>query len=126
MLLFILMLAEFNRREGRMERRVKAIYRRFCKAVEDIISLGQATGGFRNDVNTRELASVVVALTNCAVGAIQDKWRAPYQRQGALRREAATAAGISGLYLAKTQIFDLTSALSTRAGIYASPDGRIR
>lgn len=63
-LLFILMLLEFSGRKDAIEKRVRRIYRRFYRAIEEIIEAGKASGEFRSDVSTKELASVVVASHN--------------------------------------------------------------
>lgn len=62
LLLFTLILLEFNGTDTPIEARVKAIYGEFVQALEKIVRAGKASGEFRHDVDTRELASVTMAL----------------------------------------------------------------
>jgi AcrR family transcriptional regulator len=62
LLLFTLALLEFSGTETDIEARVRTIYDSFVQALEKIVRAGCAAGEFRNDLDTRELAAVVVAL----------------------------------------------------------------
>lgn len=63
-LLFILMLIEFNGTESEAQQRINAIYAKFCSAVERIIRAGVRSGEFRKDVDAKEAAAIVVAMHN--------------------------------------------------------------
>lgn len=63
-LLFILMLLEFNGSEDEIEARVKAIYHHICVSVEEVVHRGKLAGEFRTDLDTRELAAIVMAIYN--------------------------------------------------------------
>jgi AcrR family transcriptional regulator len=63
-LLFILMLLEFNGVGDEVELRVKAIYQQICVAVEEVVSLGKLAGEFRTDLETHEIAAIVMAMYN--------------------------------------------------------------
>lgn len=63
-LLYILMLLEFNHSGDELEVRVKAIYQRLCQSVEELIHRGKLTGEFRTDLETREAAAIIMALHN--------------------------------------------------------------
>lgn len=63
-LLFILMLLEFNGSGDEIENRVKAIYTKIYVAVEEVLQRGKLAGEFRNDLDTRELTAVVIAVYN--------------------------------------------------------------
>ena len=62
LLLFTLTLLEFSGTGTDIEARVRAIYDAFVQALEKIMRTGCAAGEFRNDLDTRELAAVVLAL----------------------------------------------------------------
>jgi len=60
-LLLILMSLEFGGREGPVSRIIRRIYRRLYRFVESVIAEGRASGELRTDLDTRELASIVMA-----------------------------------------------------------------
>jgi Transcriptional regulator len=62
LLLFTLTLLEFNGTGSDIEARVRTIYDAFVQALEKIVRAGCAAGEFRADLDTRELAAVVLAL----------------------------------------------------------------
>ena len=62
LLLFTLTLLEFNGTRTPIETRVKAIYDGFVQSLEKIIRTGKAAGEFRDDLDAREMAAVVMAL----------------------------------------------------------------
>lgn len=64
MLLFILMLLEFNGAGDDVEARVKAIYKRYYAAIEKIIRQGKTQGEFREDVDVRSMAGIMMAINN--------------------------------------------------------------
>ena len=63
-LLFILMLLEFNGAEDEIELRVKAIYQQICMSVEEVVHRGKLAGEFRTDLETHEIAAIVMAMYN--------------------------------------------------------------
>lgn len=63
-LLFILMLLEFNGAGDEIEARVKAIYQQICMSVEEVVHRGKLAGEFRTDLETHEIAAVVMAMYN--------------------------------------------------------------
>ena len=63
-LLFLLMLLEFNGTGEEIEARMKAIYRRLYRSIEQVVQRGKAAGEFRSDLQTREVASIIVATHN--------------------------------------------------------------
>lgn len=63
-LLFILMLLEFNGAEDEIEARVKAIYQQICLSVEDVVQRGKLAGEFRTDLETHEIGAIVIAMYN--------------------------------------------------------------
>lgn len=85
-LLFILMLLEFNGTADQIEARVKVIYKRFYESIEEIVHRGKLAGEFRTDLETRELAAVVMAVNH---GTMMEWYCRPSQLQG--RRLASTA-----------------------------------
>ena len=62
LLLFTLTLLEFNGTGSDIEARVRTIYDAFVQSLEKIVRAGCAAGEFRADLDTRELAAVVLAL----------------------------------------------------------------
>jgi AcrR family transcriptional regulator len=60
-LLLILMSLEFGERDGAVSRLIRRIYRRLYRFVEKVIAEGRARGELRADLDTRELASIVMA-----------------------------------------------------------------
>ncbi|MGE3367055.1 MAG: TetR/AcrR family transcriptional regulator [Rhizobiaceae bacterium] len=62
LLLFILVLMEFSGTGDPIEQRVRAIYKRFIDTIEGIVETGKRAGEFRADLNTKELAAVILAL----------------------------------------------------------------
>lgn len=67
MLLFILMLLEFNGADDDVETRVKAIYKRYYKAIEKIIRQGKIKGEFRSDVDVKSMSGIMMAINNGAM-----------------------------------------------------------
>jgi len=67
MLLFILMLLEFNGADDDVETRVKAIYKRYYKAIEKIIRQGKIKGEFRIDVDVKSMSGIMMAINNGAM-----------------------------------------------------------
>ena len=63
-LLFILMLMEFNGSNDEIEARVKDIYKRFYLSIEEIVHRGKLNGEFRTDLETQEIAAIVLAMHN--------------------------------------------------------------
>ncbi|WP_151448239.1 TetR/AcrR family transcriptional regulator [Lacisediminimonas profundi] len=62
--LYILMLLEFNHAGDEIERRVKGIHLRLTQSVEELMHRGKLTGEFRTDLDTREVAAIIMALHN--------------------------------------------------------------
>jgi AcrR family transcriptional regulator len=62
LMLFTLTLLEFSGTDTDIEARVRAIYDAFVQSLEKIVRAGCASGEFREDLDTRELAAVVLAL----------------------------------------------------------------
>jgi AcrR family transcriptional regulator len=67
MLLFILMLLEFNGAGDGVEERVRAIYKRYYMTIEGLIAEGQEVGEFRDDIDVRSMAGIVMAVNNGAM-----------------------------------------------------------
>ena len=67
MLLFILMLLEFNGAGDDVESRVKAIYKRYYTAIEKIIRQGKTKGEFRSDVDVKSMSGIMMAINNGAM-----------------------------------------------------------
>lgn len=63
-LLFILMLLEFNGAKDAIELRVKAIYQQICMSVEEVVHRGKLAGEFRSDLETHEIGAIVMAMYN--------------------------------------------------------------
>ena len=61
-LLFILMLLEFNGANDEIEARVKTIYRQICVSVEEVVHRGKLIGEFRTDLETHEISAIVMAM----------------------------------------------------------------
>lgn len=62
LLLFTIVLLEFNGTDSMIETRVRSIYGAYLAALEEIIRAGKAAGEFQVDVEPQELAAVVMAL----------------------------------------------------------------
>lgn len=62
LLLFTIVLLEFNGTDSVIEMRVRSIYGAYIAALEEIIRAGKASGEFQVDVDPQELAAVVMAL----------------------------------------------------------------
>jgi len=60
-LLLILSSLEFHKKDGAIERRVRAIYARMYAILEDVIELGKTQGVFRRDLPTHVQAAIVLA-----------------------------------------------------------------
>lgn len=63
-LLFILMLLEFNGAGDDIEVRAKAIYQQICLSVEEVVHRGKLAGEFRTDLETHEIAAIIMAMYN--------------------------------------------------------------
>ncbi len=63
-LLFILMLLEFNGAGDSVEERVRAIYQRYYTTIESLVTEGQKSGAFRDDIDVRSMAGIVMAVNN--------------------------------------------------------------
>lgn len=63
-LLFILMRLEFNGAGDEIEARVKSIYQKICVSVEELVQRGKAAGEFRTDLETNEIAAILLAVYN--------------------------------------------------------------
>ena len=61
-LLYILMLLEFNGVGDEIEVRVKAIYTKIHETIGRMVAEGQVSGAFRRDLEARETASIMMAL----------------------------------------------------------------
>lgn len=61
-LLLILMSLEFKEREGEVNDFIARLYKRQRGFIEALVRDGQERGEFRNDVRTRELAAIVLAI----------------------------------------------------------------
>jgi AcrR family transcriptional regulator len=61
-LLYILMLLEFNGVGDEIEARIKAIYTKIHEAIGTLVAAGQQLGTFRRDLEARETASIMMAL----------------------------------------------------------------
>lgn len=85
-LLFILMLLEFNGAKDEIEARVKAIYQQICLSVEEVVHRGKLAGEFRTDLETHEIAAIVMAMYN---GTFMEWYCRPNYLQG---RELVRAA----------------------------------
>jgi len=62
LLLFTLILLEFNGTDTAIEARVRSIYSSYVTALEQIVRAGTAAGEFHADIEPREMAAVVMAL----------------------------------------------------------------
>lgn len=64
LLLPIIIAPEFREQGGPVEQKVKTLYRRFAEAMETVIDAGGADGTFASHGPTREMAAVLVALSD--------------------------------------------------------------
>jgi AcrR family transcriptional regulator len=62
LILFTVALAEFAGTGGPIEERLTEIYSRFHQTIETLVEEGQAAGEFKQDLNARELAAIVLAI----------------------------------------------------------------
>ena len=62
LLLFTLILLEFNGSDTAIEARVRSIYSAYVTALEEVVRAGMAAGEFHDDIEPRETAAVVMAL----------------------------------------------------------------
>jgi AcrR family transcriptional regulator len=62
MLLFTLILLEFNGTKSVIEERVRRIYLAFAESFEKIVRNGKASGEFSQELGVREMVAVVLAL----------------------------------------------------------------
>jgi AcrR family transcriptional regulator len=60
-LLLLLMGLEFKERGGEAQDVVASLYKKQCSFIEKLIKAGQASGEFRADIRSKELASIVLA-----------------------------------------------------------------
>ncbi|MGH8864283.1 MAG: TetR/AcrR family transcriptional regulator [Burkholderiales bacterium] len=93
-LLFILMLLEFNGAEDEIEARVKAIYQQICMSVEEVVHRGKLAGEFRTDLETNEIAAIVMAMYN---GTFMEWYCRPNYLQGPELVRAARGITLSGI-----------------------------
>jgi TetR/AcrR family acrAB operon transcriptional repressor len=94
-LLFILMLLEFNNGvDSELELRVKGIYQRICAAIEELVDLGRAAGEFRTDLETHEISAIVMALYN---GTFMEWYCRPKYLRGRELVRAAREIALSGI-----------------------------
>lgn len=61
-LLLILMSLEFAAKGGAIEQRVRGIYDRLYRTIEELVALGKKRGEFRAELRTREQAAIILAL----------------------------------------------------------------
>ena len=99
-LLYILMLLEFNGTGDELESRVKALYQRIAKRVESVIEAGQKTGEFRTDLAIREMSSIVMALFN---GTFMEWYCRPRLLDGPELVKVARVTALNGLLLKPAQ-----------------------
>ena len=93
-LLFILMLLEFNGAADEIEQRVKSIYQRICTAVEEVVHRGKVAGEFRTDLETHEIAAIVMAMYN---GTFMEWYCRPDYLSGRELVRAARETTLSGI-----------------------------
>jgi TetR/AcrR family acrAB operon transcriptional repressor len=67
MLLFTLILLEFNGTQTHIEARVRQIYGGFTEAFEKILREGRSSGEFVDTLETRDMAAVILALQHGAL-----------------------------------------------------------
>jgi AcrR family transcriptional regulator len=92
--LFILMLLEFNGVDSDLEQRVKAIYGRICLAIEELVHSGRVAGEFRTDMDTHEISAIVMALYN---GTFMEWYCRPKYLRGRELVRAAREIALSGI-----------------------------
>ncbi len=93
-LLFILMLLEFNGAKDDIEARVKAIYQQICLSVEEVVHRGKLAGEFRTDLETHEIAAIVMAMYN---GTFMEWYCRPTYLQGRELVRSAREITLSGI-----------------------------
>lgn len=93
-LLFILMLLEFNGAKDEIEARVKAIYLQICLSVEEVVHRGKLAGEFRTDLETKEIAAIVMAMYN---GTFMEWYCRPNYLQGRELVRSARQITLSGI-----------------------------
>lgn len=93
-LLFILMLLEFNGAKDEIEVRVKAIYQQICLSVEEVVHRGKLAGEFRTDLETHEIAAIVMAMYN---GTFMEWYCRPTYLQGRELVRSARQITLSGI-----------------------------
>jgi AcrR family transcriptional regulator len=94
-LLFILMRLEFNGAEDEIEARVKAIYQQICLSVEEVVLHGKRSGEFRTDLETHEIAAIVMAMYN---GTFMEWYCRPGYLQGRELVRAAREITLRGIF----------------------------
>ena len=99
-LLYILMLLEFNGAGDEHEARVKALYQRIAQRVESVIEAGQKAGEFRTDLAIREMSSIVMALFN---GTFMEWYCRPRLLDGPELVKVARVTALNGLLLKPAQ-----------------------
>lgn len=95
-LLYILMLLEFNGTGDELESRIQALYQRVAQRVEGVVSDGQKAGEFRTDLAAREMSSIVMALFN---GTFMEWYCRPRLLDGPELVKVARVTALSGLVL---------------------------
>jgi TetR/AcrR family acrAB operon transcriptional repressor len=93
-LLFILMLLEFNGVGDDIEKRVKAIYNQICISIEELVHRGKLSGEFRTDLETHEMAAVIMALYN---GTFMEWYCRPQYLRGRELAKAGRELALSGI-----------------------------
>jgi len=93
-LLYILMLLEFNGQGDELEQRIKGLYGSIAARVQDIVEKGQLEGEFRRDLAAREMASIVMALFN---GTFMEWYCRPKLLDGPNLVKAARITALDGL-----------------------------
>lgn len=94
LLLLILMSIEFCGTETEIEVRVRSIYIRFYRYVENFIRQGQKEGTIRSDVNSRELTAVVMAEHD---GTLIEWYRRPGELDGKMLTRVSRLTLLDGL-----------------------------
>lgn len=100
LMLFILMLLEFNGAGDDVEARVKSIYKRYHTAIENIIRQGKSNGEFRDDIDARSIAGVIMAIIN---GSMMEWYCRADEHNGRELARAGRIIAISGVLNVKGQ-----------------------
>ncbi len=94
LLLLILMSVEFFGTKTAIETRVRSIYLRLYKHIEDFIRQGQKEGTIRSDVSSRELTAVVMAEHD---GTLIEWYRRPGDLDGKMLTRVSRLTLLDGL-----------------------------